>query len=82
MPAHAAKADDYGSERFVQVNQCMVDFLQHNPGKTDPQGITLSVCMKNHDYTFLPDAKIFGDSGPKCKNDKLGVFHSWCWSKQ
>jgi len=72
------KADDYGSARFAQVNQCMVALI-NNHQTPDPKGIALSRCMKNNNYAFLPDARVFGNSGPKCKDDKMGVFHSWCW---
>jgi hypothetical protein len=85
LPANAAsnknfgKADDYGSERFAQVNRCMVKLIAEH--KTpDPNGIGLSGCMSNNNYTFLPNARVFGNSGAKCKDSEWGVWKSWCWA--
>jgi len=72
------KSDDYGSARFAQVNQCMVELI-NNQKTPDPKGKALSQCMKDNGYAFLPNARVFGNSGSNCKDDKLGVFHSWCW---
>ena len=68
------RADDYGSERFAMVNQCMITATQQ-------KNLTLSDCMKDNGYAFLPNARVFGNSGPKCKTDETGVWHSWCWAK-
>jgi hypothetical protein len=68
------KADDYGSETFAMVNQCMITATQQ-------KNLTLSDCMKDNGYAFLPNARVFGNSGPKCKTDEMGVWHSWCWGK-
>lgn len=71
------KADDYGSDRFAMVNQCMVAAIQQKePDKPAPPN-ALPDCMKDNGYAFLPNARIFGNSGPKCKADEQGVFHSW-----
>jgi hypothetical protein len=82
LPAHAGnpnygKADDYGSDRFAMLNQCMID-AQHN---TTPDSDALETCMKRNGYAFLPDAHVFGNRGPKCKTDDMGEMHSWCWGK-
>jgi hypothetical protein len=84
LPAYAGnknfgKAEDYGSARFAQVNQCEVQLV--GKGQTpDPKGIALSQCMKRNGYQFMSNARVFGNSGPRCKDDEEGVFHSWCWS--
>jgi hypothetical protein len=87
LPASAAdknpndgKADDYGSQRYAAVNNCMVAAIEQKEPKAAPPN-ALSDCMKNSGYVFLPDARIFGNSGPKCKTDELGTFHSWCWEE-
>jgi hypothetical protein len=86
LPAWAGKenygkADDYGSASFAMLNQCMVDATTHKePGKRVSPTV-LPDCMKDNGFAFLPDARVFGNRGPKCKSDEMGVFHSWCWGK-
>jgi hypothetical protein len=70
------RADDVGSDRFLQVNQC----LAFGPAP-DREGKALAQCMKDNYYAFMPNAQVWGNDGPKCKDDELGVFHSWCWKK-
>ena len=76
----AGKADNYGSVEFTQLNRCMVDLINAHKAP-DPKGIKLAQCMKDNMYAFLPNSRVFGDSGAKCGSDKIGVFHSWCWGK-
>jgi hypothetical protein len=66
------KADDYGSERFRAINQCMIGVTL----KTDR---SLSDCMDGRDFAFCPNCQVFGNSGGRCKNDRDGKLHSWCW---
>ena len=82
LPALAAnpnfgKADDYGSDRFAMLNQCMIGATHNKTPDSDP----LETCMSANGYHFLPDAHVFGNSGPKCKTDEESEFHSWCWGK-
>jgi hypothetical protein len=70
------KADDYGSERFALVNQCLARIVAH-----ETTNRSIPDCMSDHGYRFQPNAQVFGNSGGKCKNDSQGVFHSWCWEK-
>ena len=75
------KAEDYGSDRFAMINQCMIAAAQQKEtGKPAPAN-ALPDCMKDNGYAFLPNARVFGNSGPKCKTDEMGVWHSWCWGK-
>jgi hypothetical protein len=69
------KADDYGSDRFAMLNQCMIGATHNKTPDSDP----LETCMSANGYHFLPDAHVFGNRGPKCKSDEEGEFHSWCW---
>ena len=76
------KADDYGSDRFVMVNKCEVYLTKYpQPGETDPAKM-LARCMEANGFAFLPDAKIFGDRGPRCDEDGEGLWHSWCWEHE
>jgi hypothetical protein len=79
LPAQAdnknfGKSDDYGSERFSVLNQCFIENAHQGSQK-------LPDCMKDKGYAFLPEARVFGNSGPKCKKDEMGPLHSWCWGK-
>jgi hypothetical protein len=78
MPAAArnpylGKANDYGSIQLAQMNVCM------QSGKSDPDGALLAACMEANNFRFLPNARVFGNSGPRCKADSEARFHSWCW---
>jgi hypothetical protein len=46
------KSDDYGSERFAQVNRCMVEHIEKNL-PPDPEGKTIGQCMVDHGYHIL-----------------------------
>ncbi len=62
------KADDYGSERFAVINQCMIDKAK-----------SMDACMAKSGYVFCRDCQIFGNEGPRCKDDD--PLHSWCWEQ-
>ena len=67
---HYGRADDVGSAEFAMIAQCMAPEDQ------------LRACMEDNGFVFLPNARVWGNEGPRCKNDKEnGVFHSWCWKK-
>jgi hypothetical protein len=75
---NCGKADNYGSESFRAVNHCMVQAIQS--GKTPMLEAALETCMGDLGFSYLPNAQIFGNAGPKCKTQKgEGTFHSWCW---
>jgi hypothetical protein len=60
------KADDVGSERFSVINQCFI-----------AKAKSIDTCMAKSGYVFCPECQIFGNDGPRCKNDD--PLHSWCW---
>jgi hypothetical protein len=68
------KADDYGSERFTTVNQCLVKGITDKSGEDG-----IEACMNNQGYVFCPDCQVFGNDGPRCKDDDQ--LHSWCWEQ-
>jgi hypothetical protein len=62
------KADDYGSERYSVINQCMI-----------AKAKSMDACMAKSGYVFCPDCQVFGNDGPRCKDDD--PLHSWCWEQ-
>jgi hypothetical protein len=81
-PAYAdsknfGKADDYGTERWAMDAQCLAQLAAH-----EIEG-DITSCMEANGFKWLPNARVFGNDGPKCKNDKeWGHYHSWCWWKE
>lgn len=74
------KADDYGSERYAAVNDCMVKAVTAKAAK-DATGKSLEPCMRNGGFVFCPGCQVFGNDGPRCESDEFGYFHSWCWQQ-
>jgi hypothetical protein len=68
------KADDYGSDRFTTVNQSLVKGITDKSGEDG-----IEACMNNQGYVFCPDCQVFGNDGPRCKDDDH--LHSWCWEQ-
>jgi hypothetical protein len=77
------KADDYGSDRFAMVNQCMIAVAHDGQPDANPFS-AFSDCMWNNHYRFQPNNRVFGNSGEKCKThlSDEGITHSWCWEKE
>jgi hypothetical protein len=64
------KADDYGSERFSVINQCMI-----------AKAKSMDLCMAKKGYVFCPDCQVLGNDGPKCKSDEVNRLRSWCYEQ-
>ena len=79
-PANYGKADDYGSERFAAINNCYVAGIEGHP--TLKGAAFLTACMRQLGWQFCDDCRVFGNTGPHCKNDEQGIHHSWCWEPQ
>jgi hypothetical protein len=82
-PAWSGKSNDYSSASFRAINQCYVAHIEAHapPLRSNSQMSTyMKGCMNKLGFTFCAECRVFGDDGPRCKNDGMGAEHSWCWS--
>jgi hypothetical protein len=69
------KAEDYGSDRFAMINNCMVA----NITAAAKDKVSVEACMNENGFAFCPNCKVFGNQGPRCLDEDH--HHSWCWVK-